>query len=153
MKRSRLILILAVVVAVGGLLDYFSRQNLSLTPLNLILTFEFMGAFSLIIGFFFWLLMVLADKMTVRAGKSVQKLLVDIDVPEGTSKKALPLMLDDADLAIFHALMKHGRLNRKARQIRYKGKPIYAIHNQTFVIGGVRISPHLLHVVRVDQFL
>jgi hypothetical protein len=143
MERNRLILVLVVVIVVAGLFDYFSTPNFASNTGSVISAIIYVGTLALVVLFLFWV-------QSVILGRNVQKLRVNVDVPEGTSKEALPLILDDTDLIIFQTLMKHGKLNQKTRQITYRGKSVYASRSRVFVIGKTRIAPHLLQVVYVE---
>ena len=82
-----------------------------------------------------------------------QKLLVQIDIPSAASPKIVPLLLDNDDLVIFKALLRHGKLDFKKLEIRYAGKKIYFRTSNTFKLrfwDKKSYVPRLLKVTEVD---
>ena len=80
---------------------------------------------------------------------NLQKLWVRITVPDSASPQTIPLLLDNNDLLIFKALMKHGTISNDRREIRYRGKTIYDPAKKAFKLAGKSYTPRQLQVTKV----
>ena len=84
---------------------------------------------------------------TVSPGAGKQKVMVKINVPQGTPKVVLPLFFEDDDRVIFKFLVKHGKLNMRKLTITYEGGFVYDGGRNQFDINGRHYTPQLLEVV------
>jgi len=135
------IMFLGVASAAFALLNWFFPE-----PINTVGRLGFAATFSgMAIGSVLYPLFKIAF-----SGANVQKLLVKISVPTGTSRDALPLIFGDSDLAIFKLLLEHGKLNIKKQTIKYEGKSVYEEQNGTFNVNGRCYTPQLLKVIKIN---